>query len=115
MHHIAPVIPRVDIILFTGSVPTGRRVAALAADRLASVVLELGGKDPVIVDEDVDPAAGPACGRGWSTRACRWQVPGGACVLPTDHLAGAVEVWKDAVVDFMVKGDRCCVVCRWWC
>lgn len=46
----------VDVILFTGSVPTGRRVAALAADRLANVVLELGGKDPVIVDEDVDPA-----------------------------------------------------------
>jgi len=46
----------VDVILFTGSVPTGRRVAALAADRLAKVVLELGGKDPVIVDQDVDPA-----------------------------------------------------------
>lgn len=46
----------VDVILFTGSVPTGRRVAELAAARLAKVVLELGGKDPVIVDEDVDPA-----------------------------------------------------------
>ena len=48
----------VDKIMFTGSVTTGRRVAEAAARRLVPVVLELGGKDPMIVFEDADlPAA----------------------------------------------------------
>jgi succinate-semialdehyde dehydrogenase/glutarate-semialdehyde dehydrogenase len=44
----------VDKVMFTGSVPTGRRVAEAAARRLIPVVLELGGKDPMIVFEDAD-------------------------------------------------------------
>jgi succinate-semialdehyde dehydrogenase/glutarate-semialdehyde dehydrogenase len=46
--------PRVDRILFTGSVATGRRVMAAAAKNLTPVVLELGGKDPAIVCRDAD-------------------------------------------------------------
>jgi succinate-semialdehyde dehydrogenase/glutarate-semialdehyde dehydrogenase len=50
---------RVDKIMFTGSVATGKRVAEAAAKYLTPVVLELGGKDPMIVleDADVDNAA----------------------------------------------------------
>src|SRR3989440_1521196 len=44
----------VDKIMFTGSVSTGRRVAEAAANYLISVVLELGGKDPMIVFEDAN-------------------------------------------------------------
>jgi succinate-semialdehyde dehydrogenase/glutarate-semialdehyde dehydrogenase len=44
----------VDKIMFTGSVATGRRVAEAAARKLIPVVLELGGKDPMIVFEDAD-------------------------------------------------------------
>ena len=44
----------VDKIMFTGSVATGRRVAERAAKRLVPVVLELGGKDPMIVLADAD-------------------------------------------------------------
>lgn len=44
----------VDKIMFTGSVATGKRVAAAAAKYLTPVVLELGGKDPMIVLEDAD-------------------------------------------------------------
>ncbi len=44
----------VDKIVFTGSVTTGKRVAESAAKRLMPVVLELGGKDPMIVFDDVD-------------------------------------------------------------
>jgi acyl-CoA reductase-like NAD-dependent aldehyde dehydrogenase len=40
--------------VFTGSVATGQRVAQAAAARLLPVVLELGGKDPMIVLEDTD-------------------------------------------------------------
>jgi acyl-CoA reductase-like NAD-dependent aldehyde dehydrogenase len=44
-------------ISFTGSVETGKRVAAAAAPDLKRVTLELGGNDPAIVLPDVDPAA----------------------------------------------------------
>ena len=49
-------------LVFTGSVGTGRRIAAAAAERLLPVVLELGGKDPMIVLEDanVDVASSAA-------------------------------------------------------
>jgi succinate-semialdehyde dehydrogenase/glutarate-semialdehyde dehydrogenase len=42
----------VDKIMFTGSVATGKRVAEAAAKHLTPVVLELGGKDAMIVLED---------------------------------------------------------------
>lgn len=50
----ALVESKVDKIIFTGSVATGKRVAESAARRLLPVVLELGGKDPMIVFDDVN-------------------------------------------------------------
>jgi succinate-semialdehyde dehydrogenase/glutarate-semialdehyde dehydrogenase len=50
----ALVAAGVDKIFFTGSVSTGRSVMRAAADTLTPVVLELGGKDPMIVLEDAD-------------------------------------------------------------
>ena len=44
----------IDKLIFTGSVPTGKRIQTLAAERLLPTVLELGGKDPMIVLEDAD-------------------------------------------------------------
>jgi len=44
----------IDKLVFTGSVATGRRIAQIAAERLLPVVLELGGKDPMLVIEDAD-------------------------------------------------------------
>lgn len=46
----------VDVVAFVGSVPTGREIAGACAARGAKALLELGGKDPVIVDAGVDPA-----------------------------------------------------------
>jgi len=46
--------PLVAGITFTGSVATGRRVMALAAERAVPVVLELGGKNPLLVFADAD-------------------------------------------------------------
>ncbi|MEO6152872.1 MAG: aldehyde dehydrogenase family protein [Croceibacterium sp.] len=53
------VIAHADLVCFTGSVPTGRKVAVACADRLIPCFLELGGKDPAIVTEtaDLDRAA----------------------------------------------------------
>jgi betaine-aldehyde dehydrogenase len=46
--------PDVDMVSLTGSVPTGKWIAANAADTLKRVHLELGGKAPVVVFDDVD-------------------------------------------------------------
>lgn len=48
------LIDHVDAICFTGSVPTGRKVAAAAAGNMIPAFLELGGKDPLIVLESAD-------------------------------------------------------------
>jgi len=48
------VISQVDLICFTGSVPTGRKVAMACAERLIPCFLEMGGKDPAIVTASAD-------------------------------------------------------------
>ncbi|AFY49214.1 NAD-dependent aldehyde dehydrogenase [Nostoc sp. PCC 7524] len=50
----AALIDYVDVICFTGSVVTGRKVAEAAAKRFIPAFLELGGKDPAIVLESAD-------------------------------------------------------------
>jgi len=47
--------PGVDLVMHTGSVQTGREIADVCAQRLGKALLELGGKDALIVDADVDP------------------------------------------------------------
>ena len=46
--------PEVDVVSFTGSTAVGRQIASVAAQRLAKVSLELGGKNPLIVCDDAD-------------------------------------------------------------
>ena len=58
--------PDVDMITFTGSTRVGKRIAAVAAERVARVSLELGGKSATILLDDADldeaiPAAVKAC------------------------------------------------------
>jgi acyl-CoA reductase-like NAD-dependent aldehyde dehydrogenase len=60
---------RVDCVAFTGSVGTGKKVAAAAAERVARVNLEMGGKDPFIVCADVATVGGvevAARGGAWA-------------------------------------------------
>ncbi len=54
----APLVahPGVHGIAFTGSTAAGRAIGAVAAGRMARVQLELGGKNPVLVLRDADPA-----------------------------------------------------------
>jgi len=49
--------PDINKISFTGSVETGKKVMASAASTLKRVTLELGGNDPAIILNDVDPKA----------------------------------------------------------
>jgi len=60
----------VDGVFFTGSYATGRRIAEAVRWRMVKLQLELGGKDPVYVCEDVDiakAAAGIADGAFYNT------------------------------------------------
>ena len=66
----ALVAQPVDGVFFTGSVGTGKRIAEALHGRLVKLQLELGGKDPVYVCEDVDiakAAAGIADGAFYNT------------------------------------------------
>jgi len=89
----------VDKIAFTGSPTTGRRVMTAAAERLTPVLLELGGKDPMIVADDADLAkAAEACVYGALTNA------GQACIsVERVYVAGAVH---DQFVDEVVRQVR---------
>jgi betaine-aldehyde dehydrogenase len=68
--------PAIRRIHFTGSDATGRRILLAAnADRLATVTLELGGKNPLVIFPDADPgAAVQAAVRGmnftWQGQSC---------------------------------------------
>jgi acyl-CoA reductase-like NAD-dependent aldehyde dehydrogenase len=72
------IISNVDIICFTGSVATGRKVGEAAAQRFIPAFLELGGKDPVIVTEDAD-----------LDRAARAVLRG--CVFATGQICYSIE------------------------
>ncbi|KAA1421880.1 aldehyde dehydrogenase family protein [Nocardioides humilatus] len=50
----AAVVEQVDMVQFTGSTETGRRIGIRAAERLIPASLELGGKDAMIVLDDAD-------------------------------------------------------------
>lgn len=55
----AALVRQVDLVCFTGSVATGRKVAAVAGERFIPAYLELGGKDPamVVAGADLERAA----------------------------------------------------------
>jgi acyl-CoA reductase-like NAD-dependent aldehyde dehydrogenase len=58
----AALVDHTDMIMFTGSTATGKKVLARAAETLTPVNLELGGKDPMVVlrDADLERAANSA-------------------------------------------------------
>jgi betaine-aldehyde dehydrogenase len=76
--------PEVDMVSLTGSVETGKRIAASAASSLKRVHLELGGKAPVVVFDDVDleTALETIAGTGYYNA-------GQDCTAATRVLAGA--------------------------
>jgi acyl-CoA reductase-like NAD-dependent aldehyde dehydrogenase len=89
----------VDKIAFTGSAATGKRVMMAAAERLTPVLLELGGKDPMIVTDDAElDKAAEACVYGALTNA------GQACIsIERVYVAEAIH---DRFVDKVVEQVR---------
>ncbi|HEU5034126.1 MAG TPA: aldehyde dehydrogenase family protein [Mycobacteriales bacterium] len=81
----------VDKIAFTGSAPTGRKIMAACAETLTPVLLELGGKDAMLVDADADVTA--------AANAALW----GACANAGQTCVGIERVYVvDAVYDKFV-------------
>jgi betaine-aldehyde dehydrogenase len=95
--------PEVDMLSLTGSVATGKHVARTAADTLKRVHLELGGKAPVIVFDDVDMASAmeTIAGTGYYNA-------GQDCTAATRVLAG--ERVYDDVVAGLVEQARGLVI-----
>jgi betaine-aldehyde dehydrogenase len=83
--------PDVDMLSLTGSVATGKHVARTATETLKRVHLELGGKAPVVVFDDVDMATAmeTIAGTGYYNA-------GQDCTAATRVLAGA-EVYDEVV------------------
>jgi betaine-aldehyde dehydrogenase len=89
----APLVrhPDVDMVALTGSPATGKGIAAAASDSLKRVHLELGGKAPVVVFDDVDleSALETIAGTGYYNA-------GQDCTAATRVLAGS-GVYDDVV------------------
>jgi succinate-semialdehyde dehydrogenase / glutarate-semialdehyde dehydrogenase len=70
--------PSIRLVTFTGSIPVGKRLAAMAGQHMKPAIMELGGHAPVIVCDDVDPEAAAAAAVLGKTRNA-----GQVCVSPT--------------------------------
>jgi acyl-CoA reductase-like NAD-dependent aldehyde dehydrogenase len=95
----AALIDNVDMVHFTGSTATGRKVAVEAAKRLIPVSLELGGKDPMIVlrEADVERAA---------NMAVQWSMSNSGQICMAIERVYVEEPVYDAFVQRVVEKTR---------
>src|SRR5262249_54954327 len=70
--------PGIRLVTFTGSIPVGKKLAAMAGQYMKPCIMELGGHAPVIVCDDVDPVKTAATSVVGKTRNA-----GQVCVSPT--------------------------------
>ncbi len=82
--------PVIRKITFTGSIPVGKQLAALAGQHMKRVTMELGGHAPVIVCEDADIALAVK-----ASGAAKFRNAGQVCISPTRFL-----VHKSVARDF---------------
>lgn len=93
--------PRVDMVTFTGSTATGRRVMECGAATVKKVFLELGGKSAAVVLDDADlaavlPGAAATCihaGQGCAITT-RWLVPRARYAEALEILRSVFGAWK---------------------
>ena len=96
----AALIEYVDLVCFTGSVATGRKVAEAAARRFIPAFLELGGKDPAIVLASADLEL--------ATSAILWGsvVSTGQSCLSIERIYVAEAIFENFVEKLVEKGKR---------
>ena len=70
--------PSVRLVTFTGSVPVGKHLSALAGTHMKPAIMELGGHAPVIMCDDIDPVSSGAISAVAKSRNA-----GQVCVSPT--------------------------------
>lgn len=75
--HLIPK-PDVRLVTFTGSVPVGKHLGALAGKHMKPAILELGGNSPVIICEDADPVQAAQ-----ASAIAKARNAGQVCVSPT--------------------------------
>ncbi len=89
--------PEVDCIAFTGSVATGKKVAAACTERMARMNLEMGGKDAFIVCADVAPEIEVAArGGAWAAFLNAGQV-----CTSAERFYVAAEIFDDYAAAFV--------------
>ena len=95
--------PEVDVIAFIGSEPVGRKIGETCGRMLKKAILELGGKDPMIVDETVD------IGRAAKFAASAAFVNAGQICTSTERIYVQRSVY-DAFSDALAKEAKALVV-----
>ncbi len=98
--------PRVDLVTFTGSTATGRRVMECAAATVKKVFLELGGKSAMIVLDDVDitkalPGVGMLCTHAGQGCAITTRL-----LLPRSRYDEGLEIAKAVVREARLRRSR---------
>ncbi len=97
--------PMVDMVTFTGSTATGRRIMEVASTTVKKLQLELGGKSALVVLDDVAPdqAVNDAI-QGCVIHAGQGCVLQSRVLMPETHVDGFIEAVK-AVMPFIKVGD----------
>jgi len=100
--------PDVNAITFTGSVGTGKRVAAACAEHMRKVQLEMGGKNPLVVLDDADLATAVECAANGAFFSTGQRCTASSRLIVTegihDRFVGALtERLKGLVVDNALK------------
>ncbi len=91
--------PIIRLVAFTGSIPVGKHLAALAAKQMKPAMMELGGHAPVVVCEDADPVQAAA-----RTAAAKFANSGQVCTSPSRLIVH--ESLYDRFVDKLVETAR---------
>jgi len=70
--------PSVRLVTFTGSVPVGKHLSAIAGAHMKPAIMELGGHAPVIMCDDIDPVSAAS-----TSAVAKSRNAGQVCVSPT--------------------------------
>jgi succinate-semialdehyde dehydrogenase/glutarate-semialdehyde dehydrogenase len=97
--HLIPH-PSIRLVTFTGSIPVGKSLAAMAGQHMKPAIMELGGHAPVIVCDDVDPVATAATSVTGKSRNA-----GQVCVAPTRFFVQE-SIYKNFADSFAEKAAQ---------
>lgn len=100
--------PDIDAITFTGSVGTGKRVAAACAQHMRKVQLEMGGKNPLVVLDDADLGTAVECAVNGAFFSTGQRCTASSRLIVTDGIhdnfvAAVAERLQSLVVDDALK------------